>query len=57
MKKNTKNAFLCIELVDANRAEDFENVLKALAKTVKDNLGGACKVSILDINNKEVTIE
>lgn len=57
LTENTKNAFLCIELVDANRAEDFENALKASAKTVKDNLGGACKVSILDINNKEVTIE
>lgn len=57
LTENTKNAFLCIELVDANREEDFENALKALAKTVKDNLGGAYKVSILDINNKEVTIE
>lgn len=57
LTENTKNAFLCIELVDANRTEDFENALKDLAKTVKDNLGGACKVLILDINNKEVTIE
>lgn len=57
LTENTKNAFLCIELVDANRTEDFENALKTLAKTVRDNLGGACKVSILDINNKEVTIE
>jgi DNA/RNA-binding domain of Phe-tRNA-synthetase-like protein len=57
LTENTKNTFLCIELVDKNRTEDFENVLKTLAKTVKDNFGGECKVSIFDTNNKEVTIE
>lgn len=49
--------FLCIELVDEKRTEEFENALKDLAKAVQDNLGGTCKVSILDINNKEVTIK
>ncbi len=57
LTENTKNAFLCIELVDEKRAEDFENALKDLEKTVQENLGGTCKASILDINNKEVTIE
>lgn len=45
------------ESVRTMLTENTKNALKALAKTVKDNLGGACKVSILDINNKEVTIE
>ncbi len=54
--ENTKNAFLCIELIDEKRTEEFENALKDLEKAVQDNLGGTCKVSILDINNKEVTI-
>lgn len=27
------------------------------AETVQDNLGGTCRISILDINNKEVTID
>ena len=53
----SKNAFLCIELIDENRLIEFENALKDLAKTVQDNLGGTCKVSIININNKEVTIE
>ncbi|EKQ54390.1 MULTISPECIES: B3/4 domain-containing protein [unclassified Clostridium] len=57
LTENTKNAFLCIELVDEKRLEEFENALKDLAKTVQDNLGGTCKISILDINNNEVTIE
>lgn len=57
LTENTKNAFLCIELVDENRIEEFENALKDLAKNVQENLGGTCKSSILDLNNKEVTIE
>lgn len=57
LTENTKNALLCIELIDERRAEEFENALKDLSKVVQDSLGGICKVSILDINNKEVTIE
>lgn len=57
LTENTKNAFLCIELIDERRLKEFENALKDLAKTVQDNLGGTCKIAILDINNKEVTIE
>lgn len=56
LTENTKNAFLCIELIDEKRTEEFENALKDLEKAVQDNLGGTCKVLILDINNKEVTI-
>lgn len=57
LTENTKNAFLCIELIDETRFEEFENALKDLAKAVQNNLGGTCKISILDINNKEVSIE
>jgi DNA/RNA-binding domain of Phe-tRNA-synthetase-like protein len=57
LTENTKNAFLCIELIDERRLKEFENALKDLAKTVQDNLGGTCKISILDINNKEVSIK
>lgn len=56
LTENTTNAFLCIELVDESRVKDFENALENLAKTVQDNLGGTCKISILDINNKEISI-
>jgi len=57
LTENTQNALLCIELIDERRTEEFENVLKDLSKAVQDSLGGICKISILDINNKEVTIE
>jgi len=57
LTENTKNAFLCIELVNEKRTEEFENALKDLSKTVQHNLGGTCRISILDINNKAVSIE
>ncbi len=57
LTENTENAFLCIELMDERRLNEFKNALKDLAKTVQDNLGGTCKISILDINNKEVLIK
>ena len=56
LTENTKNAFLCIELIDENRQEEFENALNDLSNLVKENLGGTCTTSILDINNKEVEI-
>lgn len=57
LTENTKNALLCIELIDERRLKELENALKDLAKTVQDNLGGTCKISILDIDNKEVSIK
>lgn len=57
LTENTNNAFLCIESVDETRATEFENALKDLATKVQENLGGTCKISILDLNNKEIVIE
>jgi len=57
LTENTKNAFLCIELVDEKRYMEFENALKELAKTVENNLGGTTQISILDINNKKISID
>lgn len=57
LTENTRNAFMCIESVDKDRTAEFENALKELASAVQDNLGGTCKISILDINNKELVIE
>ncbi|WP_283704236.1 B3/B4 domain-containing protein [Clostridium perfringens] len=56
LTENTKNAFLCIELVDENREKEFENALKELSQLVEKNLGGKSEVSILHINNKEAII-
>lgn len=52
----TKNAFMCIELVDENRFEDFENALNELGETIQGNLGGTYKIEILDFNNREAGI-
>lgn len=57
LTEDTKNAFLCIELVDENRIEMFEDALKELSDQVQENLGGTFKVEILDIDNKEVSID
>lgn len=57
LTENTKNAFMCIELVDEKRIAEFENALQDLAKLTQNNLGGTCRISILDINNKEVSID
>ncbi|WP_283690450.1 B3/B4 domain-containing protein [Clostridium perfringens] len=56
LTEDTKNAFLCIELVDENREKDFENALKELSQLVEKNLGGKSEISILYINNKEAII-
>ncbi|MFR4052779.1 MAG: B3/4 domain-containing protein [Clostridium perfringens] len=56
LTEDTKNAFLCIELVDENREKDFENTLKELSQLVEENLGGKSEISILHINNKEAII-
>lgn len=56
LTEDTKNAFLCIELIDEARTEEFEKALKELAEIVNEELGGDFKISILDINNKEVEI-
>jgi DNA/RNA-binding domain of Phe-tRNA-synthetase-like protein len=57
LTENTKNAFMCIESVDETRSAEFENALNELAANVRDNLGGTCKISVLDINNNELVIE
>ncbi|NLK44504.1 MAG: B3/4 domain-containing protein [Tissierellia bacterium] len=57
LTEETKNAFLCIELVDESRYEEFESALKELSKLVQENLGGSNKISILDVNHKEISID
>ena len=56
LTEDTKNAFLCIELVDEKREKDFENALKELSQLVEENLGGKSEISILHLNNKEAII-
>jgi DNA/RNA-binding domain of Phe-tRNA-synthetase-like protein len=56
LTENTKNAFLCIELIDESRNEEFEKALNELSDLVNKNLGGKSKIQILDKVHKEILI-
>lgn len=56
LTENTINAFLCVELVDETKGEDFDNAINELADLVPKYLGGAAKIYILDANNREILI-
>ena len=56
LTENTKNAFLCIELVDESREEEFEKALKELSDLANKNLGGTSKIQILDKRHKEILL-
>ena len=56
LTENTKNAFLCIELVDEKKVEDFNMALKDLGDLVLENLGGKTRTQVLDFNNRETKI-
>ncbi|MED1948380.1 MULTISPECIES: B3/4 domain-containing protein [Brevibacillus] len=56
LTENTKNAFLCIELIDETRSDEFHMALKELSDFVPHHLGGMVKMEVLDIHHKEMTI-
>ncbi|MBG9944049.1 B3/4 domain-containing protein [Brevibacillus formosus] len=56
LTENTKNAFLCIELIDETRSDEFHMALKELSDFVPHHLGGMVKMEVLDIHHKEITI-
>jgi len=56
LTEKTKNAFLCIELIDETRSDEFHRALKELSDLVSHHLGGAVKIDVLDRNNREITI-
>lgn len=57
LTEETENVFLCIESVDNSRRETFEAALKELSEQVNRYLGGSLQVLMLDVNNKEITID
>jgi len=56
LTEKTKNAFLCIELIDETRSDEFHRALKELSDLVSRHLGGTVKIDVLDRNNREITI-
>lgn len=57
LTENTKNAFLCIESVDASRHAELEAAVSELADLISQNIGGTNVIQILDINNREIVID
>lgn len=56
LTENTRNAFLCVELVDETRFAEFEQAVNDLAETVQTNLGGSCETTILSLEKTELVI-
>ncbi len=57
LTENTTNAFLCLELIDEDRFEEFKEGLKYLGNTIQENLGGDLTIEILDINHYKINID
>lgn len=57
LTENTTNAFLCLELIDEDRFEEFKEGLKYLENTIQENLGGDLTIEILDINHYKINID
>lgn len=56
LTEETKNAFLCIESVDATRHAELSAALSELAALVSEHLGGEVSVSLMDKDHKEIII-
>lgn len=56
LTEKTKNAFMCIELINGERLIDLENALNDLAQLVQKHLAGDCEIHIIDIENKAIQI-
>jgi len=57
LTEETKNAFLCIELIDESRLDELKAALEELAGLVRGNLGGDVKIYLMDRDHRDVTIE
>lgn len=56
LTEETTNAFMCIELVDESREEDFNAALNELSTKVAEHLGGSTRVVVLSRENAEMYI-
>lgn len=56
LTEDTKNAFLCIELVDESRLDELNAALEELAGLVSKNLGGDVWIQVLDREHKEMAL-
>jgi DNA/RNA-binding domain of Phe-tRNA-synthetase-like protein len=54
LTEETKNAFLCLELIQPERHIEFNQALLELKKTVEAYLGGKVSIHVVSVNNKEL---
>ncbi|GED31603.1 B3/B4 domain-containing protein [Brevibacillus centrosporus] len=56
LTENTRNAFLCMELIDESRSDEFHTAQKELSELVSQHLGGTVRMEVLDIHHREMTL-
>lgn len=56
LTESTKDAFMCVELIDESRYQEFEEALNQLAYLINKNLGGTTEIQILSNVDKEILL-
>ena len=56
LTEKTRNAFLCLELVDGARLAELRSALAELSNLVKTYCGGTCTTYILDAAHRELEL-
>jgi DNA/RNA-binding domain of Phe-tRNA-synthetase-like protein len=57
LTEDTKNAFMCVEMTDADRIDDLNAGLDHMAEMIQRELGGTVKKYILSKENPEIVIQ
>ena len=56
LTEDTRNAFMCVEMTDADRLDDLDAGLDHLAEMIERELGGSIRKYILNKDNREIEL-
>ncbi|MBK5254228.1 MAG: B3/4 domain-containing protein [Peptostreptococcaceae bacterium] len=56
LTEDTKNAFMCLEQVDATRMFELKEALDILRQQIESKLGAKCRIEILNSEKKEIEL-
>ena len=56
LTEDTRNAFMCVEMTDADRLDDLDACLDDLAEMIERELGGSVRKYILNKDNREIEL-
>ena len=56
LTEETVNAFMCVELTNAERLDELNACLDELADKIRTELGGTVRKHILNKDNKEIDL-